>query len=835
MIQIKINNKFVEMAENLSLALQQGNEEPSNITSRSFKHSYTISIENNSENRAVFGHYDPKKTGNFNQVRKNLIEIYSDGTLIFNGSARITEVTNNEIKFFCISEEADWVQDIQGNLKDLNFGTGYTFYGARPIGTGYPSNAVFVTDFWTGNTTQGITTNEVLQFPLISYGNFYVGEFKFGASPLPGGIFFTQQPNNIADSSIMRVNINYGATGYTNSALSSITTTQQFYFRRLTPNFFQLFDTFSNEQLHINSDLQYANDVANMSFVESYEFYDVGNSVYNNINKYSVLQELEMEDVPPSINLKKTLDTVFSNVGWKIQSSFLDSEKFKSLYMTYSGKKDPAWNWGTLANLSLSGSGQLVRNNPAEYYRFGNGLFSLNTYMINFMNQSDTVDYLGSYDNNRGFIVPKTGTYNFVNRISGTSQFIFSTTNTGSSGVPDQPDSINLIYLAKRINSGGVDEFELQDDGNGVINCLTATTGNQTANLQQNESIVFYCDANWFNMSGFPGNTTSPYQIPLNTNNFGTGVPNDFTLNSVTLRTIGSQTYVPLSGFFKYSYVLDVDFDIKLTKGEKLKYSTAMGGWNMSPSYLSTNSTGITLSTEIRYILNQDGTEPDTELLPQKMMPEMSQIDYVKSIINSFNLYSLTDSKNKSVYFEPRDTFIIPSQLSLDFTNKEFLEFKQTPLDLSKFYTFGWGEDTNDSWSEPIDINNGVQLWNSRGDGTFYKTIDQDNADGQYTVSSKIGFASERRYHSHVVGYGVSPSSTKINIPTMGKEDQFYTPQRNVNWTFDYMPKIVEWRGMKDGAFIFDEQVQPKYPYAASTNATGITLTWYDKNLFSFG
>ena len=126
MIAIKINGEFVETNENLSVTLQQGVEEPSNITSRSFKHSYTISIENNSNNRRIFNYFDPKKTGNFNQTVNNSVEIFSDGTQIFQGIAKITEVDVKEIKFFCISEESYWVQEIQGNLNELSFGSGYT-------------------------------------------------------------------------------------------------------------------------------------------------------------------------------------------------------------------------------------------------------------------------------------------------------------------------------------------------------------------------------------------------------------------------------------------------------------------------------------------------------------------------------------------------------------------------------------------------------------------------------------------------------------------------------------------------------------------------------------
>ncbi len=174
----------------------------------------------------------------------------------------------------------------------------------------------------------------------------------------------------------------------------------------------------------------------------------------------------------------------------------------------------------------------------------------------------------------------------------------------------------------------------------------------------------------------------------------------------------------------------------------------------------------------------------------------------------------------------------IPAKLFKTRVEKFYLFFdvKYSPFDLSRFYEFGWNEDNNDIWSVKLDLIGGFQVWQSNRDGTLYKNIANANADGTSTISSKIGYAAERDYHNALQ---VTNDLRNLSIPTMMRKEDEFVPQRNVSWTFNQTPKIIEWQGMRDGAFIFDEQLRNQYPYAASTYATGMTLTWYDKILFS--
>lgn len=831
MIQIKINGEFVETNENLSVTLQQGVEEPSNITSRSFKHSYTIAIENNSFNRKVFNHFDPKKTGNFNYANSDRVEIYSDGTQIFDGTAKITEVSADEIQFFCISSESSWVQEIQGNLKDVDFGTGYTFCGSREGiagNTSYPTGAVFMTDFWSGNTSKGITTNEILQFPLISYGNFYVGEFVVGLSPTNAfDFFFSGIDGRVQPGSLVRVVFNNGVT---TNALGNIFEIYPI----SSPNFFRLFE--NGNLVTAAAPLIYYNDVARMNFLEATEYYDVGLSPLESTNKYSLIHELEMEDIPPAVNIKKTFDGIFSNTGWKIQSGFLESNKFKNLYLSYSGKKDPGLNWGTLSNVIL-GDSNLFTDSQSFYLQSLVGNISplfQRGYWLNFIESDKSLDNANNYDITKGYIVPKTGKYKITLEVNGTNHLVVYPIMSGlSSTVPSYALINNVIYLSKRVNSELFDDFEVIDAPNSLKNYMTATTETQEFH---DENVIYWFNTNWSkknyvnDLLTFVGNSVSPYDFVGQVIDKTFGYNSDTTENYRVMVTSGPQIYdQSFPGELNYSYAVQISLNTFLRKGEKVKLTNGIGSYYNDIIASSTSDIDV-INCEFELIENEDGSPAQRQLLPQQVMPEMSKVDFVKSVVNSFNLYSITDYKNKTILFEPRDKFILPSHFSVDYSNKDFIDFKQSPFDISRNYEFSWAKDDNDIYSIPIEGNDGIQYFEYRGDGTLFKEINNAYASGNELITNKFGFSAERVYKNRLP---VSQQYKFIYCPTMMRKEDEFVPQRNVNWSFDHPPKIIEWHGLQDGAFILDEELRMQFPYAASTFSSGQTLTWYDINYYS--
>ena len=61
-------------------------------------------------------------------------------------------------------------------------------------------------------------------------------------------------------------------------------------------------------------------------------------------------------------------------------------------------------------------------------------------------------------------------------------------------------------------------------------------------------------------------------------------------------------------------------------------------------------------------------------LQPAKMLPKMKQLDFLKGLINTFNLYFKIDVQNKSIRFEPWTTYFTSGFNPYDITSKVFKE-----------------------------------------------------------------------------------------------------------------------------------------------------------------
>lgn len=64
----------------------------------------------------------------------------------------------------------------------------------------------------------------------------------------------------------------------------------------------------------------------------------------------------------------------------------------------------------------------------------------------------------------------------------------------------------------------------------------------------------------------------------------------------------------------------------------------------------------------------------EVQLQPAKMLPKMKQLDFIKGLINTFNLYFKIDVNNKSIIFEPWTTYFTSGFNPYDITSKVFKE-----------------------------------------------------------------------------------------------------------------------------------------------------------------
>ena len=73
---------------------------------------------------------------------------------------------------------------------------------------------------------------------------------------------------------------------------------------------------------------------------------------------------LGVGDLPPSVNLLRTVRHLFEGAGYRIGGSAFDDERLARIYMSYRNPSDyrPAWNWGRLGRIAVRGRWSNVRD-----------------------------------------------------------------------------------------------------------------------------------------------------------------------------------------------------------------------------------------------------------------------------------------------------------------------------------------------------------------------------------------------------------------------------------------------------------------------------------------
>lgn len=232
----------------------------------------------------------------------------------------------------------------------------------------------------------------------------------------------------------------------------------------------------------------------------------------------------------------------------------------------------------------------------------------------------------------------------------------------------------------------------------------------------------------------------------------------------------------------------------------------------------------MTISNEIylKPIFLPHPTEGDTVSFQQIAAHELRQIDMINGIKQMFNLYFYSDSKNKIIYIEPREQFYDKDTI-VDWSNNMDLakpiEIEELGADMSKTFTLRyqegdgavarWDESAKSvfgKWSTQI-----LNLYAKEGEKTYYNPVFTPtiNKQGEYpdAKAATLMQVGDRNRN------GETPDSENLNFP----------------------PKIVRYMGMAD---LPDSQIWgwpsygKNYPLAAfhHTQTEPFTLCFEDRD-----
>ena len=325
---------------------------------------------------------------------------------------------------------------------------------------------------------------------------------------------------------------------------------------------------------------------------------------------------LPVPDWRPAVFVKNTLDKLFGSVGYKISSSFMDTDEFKK-------------NVWLLPNFKY--------NNPDDRFKllsYGNGFTGEG------LIDSFTASTVG------------TNTYNYTTFLpdlnDAGADFVLNT-NTDNTGW----DAATGIFTAQEYGNYTINanNFGLYFDN--WFNSPNSTTTVDYVSLSiQVQTVGQSGSSSWVSISsvqslGFSlqyGNASSQTgSIPLTIPEFSQFLNKGDKLRLKVMAKMKTSGYV----------VSTVDFHLfgSSTPNSATQSSSANGQYTIA-------------------IDPNDVAYGQTYNLTDVMNPDYKQIDFIKGIAHAYNLQMTTDESTKTVYIEPFDSFYKPYNEAIDWTSK---------------------------------------------------------------------------------------------------------------------------------------------------------------------
>jgi hypothetical protein len=172
---------------------------------------------------------------------------------------------------------------------------------------------------------------------------------------------------------------------------------------------------------------------------------------------------------------------------------------------------------------------------------------------------------------------------------------------------------------------------------------------------------------------------------------------------------------------------------------------------------------------------------------------DISQVDFIKSFCQMFNLVCLTDSRLKSVEFIHRDEFYKPISEADDWTEKLDInkkeELEQIEEGLNSVLKFDYAKDENDD-----------SLINFRQTYNTYFANKETLLDNEFLKGSKN--VANLPYAPTLMGYGFANNT------------HFIPRLYNDGFTKELEPRVLIYDGLQNADWTFDGNAETQYPFA---------------------
>ena len=479
-------------------------------------------------------------------------------------------------------------------------------------------------------------------------------------------------------------------------------------------------------------------------------------------------EEWTVTDFFPAIKVKKYIDAIFSSIGYTFTSTFFDSSYFNTLIIPFSSK-DFKLSESVINNLIFSA------NNP-KFLATGtgssspfNGVYDDTTTFQSdtIINQTESYDAGGVYDNTTGVFTAGSAAYynlNCMAQVQGEYNSPITSPSVGTQYtlVSDIHGKIKL----NKYNSSGVFISTIDEQFFGIQGSNTPVNPNTTITTASNPTI----SSNEY----YVGSLSNPAYVEIdNLNN--TSTPNKF--------------YVSANNIYLNSgekVKLEVDYecrgnDLRLSTNINFNFNQSNVFWKDSGNNLyDARSFGLNIISSYfnNEVVNSTYVEGSTISMNTAIPAKVKQRDFIKSLINMFNLYIQPNPNDeKDLIIEPRDDFY--NNNIIDWSSKidksKDIEFLPMGALNSKEYLYTYKQD-NDYYND-----------------LYYNTWNEIYGQADFTINNDFLKAE----HKTEIIFSPTPSIGQSwydrVIPTIIKFDDKDGVQRT-----EANIRILQWGGLKD-------------------------------------
>ncbi len=536
------------------------------------------------------------------------------------------------------------------------------------------------------------------------------------------------------------------------------------------------------------------------------------------------------QDFPPACFLLPVLKAIFEDAGYSVGGKWIEDERIGKLLMPYTGNREPIWNWERMGAMEAQSTPPLPTVETPQDVRLkvtGSRTGTTMTFVRDewnwdrFYRLSDILYPTGNANDafNRWFVLYNV--LSFIYRFNDPSLSIASAStldNTGNNAY----SIITIPADAKYRFSGSFTIVRNDPDSN--VNQLILTRR------------AFGC-------TRFQG------ELP---NNYCYGKTFDPAVNNENILYFENMTGEAENAIVQF------DFEVELKKGDRIvfwismmtfytqfeenAYSNVVAQYTVPPSvfgdsvlinqppqftglYMHTFNYDTAFSikdfTLIGEVFNLDETEEKSrfgyDLKVAQNLPDVSQSDFVKSLLMLFNLYLYVDDRNKIVTLDTQSDFYLPAQSAYDITLKTNVStFVSSPPEIGRVYNFIWNKDDNDAVTKIY-----------AGDYNYSIDTSISNTNEVVTVDSGIFASTELRLFSLATSSDVDDfvnpnyaTQVQVRIPHMASEDDLKTALNETrSVSYSYQPRLLQVIDVRD--FIGDESLGVNCLYFNDiTNAT---------------